>query len=118
MKNKNEEAVLKANFDAKTEALEKAAKTAKADTHNFFIYSECMKLYKNTMEKELDDISTYYRNGALQRIHDSAKNKSLAQVIYSCRYFKSMKVIFYLFCAVLLISICDSLKKNMKTVIK
>lgn len=82
MRNKNEEAVLKAKFEATEEALKKAAKAAKTETHNFFIYNECLKLYKNKMEKDLEDTSSYYRDGSLQRIHDSAKNKAMAQVLY------------------------------------
>lgn len=87
LKNKNEEAVLKAKFEATEDALKRAAKAAKADTHNFFIYNECIKFYKNKMEKELEDTNTYHRDGSLQRIHDSAKNNALAQV-YDIEYIR------------------------------
>lgn len=80
MKNKNEEAILKAKFEATEESFKKAAKAAKTDTHNLFIYNECIKLYKTKMEKELEDTKTYYSDGSLHRIHDSAKNKAMAQV--------------------------------------
>lgn len=83
MENKTEEAAVLAKLQARAEASEKAASTARADTHNITLYNKCMNEYKIAMDNALYRKSNdYYEPNDLQRIHEEAREKSLKSVSF------------------------------------
>lgn len=84
MKTKTKEAATLAKIEARAEASEKTAASAKADLHNITLYNKCLTEYKTAMDNALYRKSGgYYEPNDLQKIHDQTKEKSLELVIFS-----------------------------------
>lgn len=82
LKNKTEEAATLAKAEARAEASEKAATSAKADYLNITMYNKCLTEYKTAMGHALyRKHGSYYEPSDLQRIHDESKENSLKLVI-------------------------------------
>lgn len=81
MENKTAEAATLAKIQARADAAETAAATAKADMHNINLYNKCLTVYKNAMDNALyRKFDGCYEPSDLQQIHDQARHKSLESV--------------------------------------
>lgn len=122
MENKTEEAAALAKIQARADAAETAAATAKADMHNINLYNKCLTVYKNAMDNALyRKFDGCYEPNDLQQIHDKARQKSLELVRFFCdrhqnQYATVSNIHIHLYAFISLIS--NSFVKSLKMVAK